>query len=128
MLNVLLMGSKITAAANPSEEFPAKNLPPTSAGMLPVSLLKLRSKEDMLTASPDVPDSHCAGSVPAQSRLLTMSQSRTANRVWQSLILQSVHYTCTSYPGMIMHLILRARAQHSRTGQVVIADVEIICW
>ena len=69
MLNGLLMGSRITAAAVPSEEFPDRNLPPTSAGMLPVSWLKLRSKEDISTASPDIPDSHCAGRVPAKNRL-----------------------------------------------------------
>ena len=63
---VLLIGYRIIAAA---EELPATKLPPISAGMLPVSLLKLRSKEDMLPAITDVPASHCAGSVPAQEDL-----------------------------------------------------------
>ena len=67
MLYGLLIGPRITAATIPFEEFPARNLPPTSAGMLPENLLKLRSKEEMLSASLDAPDSHCAGTVPAEN-------------------------------------------------------------
>ena len=80
MLKGLLMGSRITAAAIPVEEFPAKILPPTSAGMLPVSLLKARSKKDMLSASLDDPDSHCAGRVPAGRIILRRERLVTITR------------------------------------------------